>query len=383
MLGRLKATIIDFIRQADLVLLALCCAAGGYGLVLIYSTSRRLSNPNRLVIVQAAAIVLGILCYIFFSMVDIEETAKKWKWIFAFSVLLIGMLAVGPIAVENQGNRAWLKFPGIPVNIGPAEIVKITFTVLLAKQLTWLKEERRDLKSVRSVAFLAGHVCCIAGLYYVLSSDMGNTLMFLLIFVAMAFVAGVALRWFALGGTLVAGVFYAAWHFELMPTHMRERFLVLLDHSYDPQGVGWQQTRSIVALGSGQITGQGLLHGTQTQSGSLPVAWADFIFSACGEELGLIGCAAILLLLTAIIIRCLAVARRAKSPMSAYICVGLAAMLIFQTVSNVGMCLFVLPVIGLTLPFFSYGGSSMVTLFCAMGIVSGIKKRSRPDWLRN
>ena len=99
--------------------------------------------------------------------------------------------------------------------------------------------------------------------------------------------------------------------------------------------------------------------------------------------MGMLGCLAIIALLAAIIIRCLLVARSAKTEMSAYICVGIAAMLIFQTLENIGMCLFIMPVIGLTLPFFSYGGSSIVTLFCAMGVVSGIKKRSLPDWLRN
>ena len=106
------------------------------------------------------------------------------------------------------------------------------------------------------------------------------------------------------------------------------------------------------------------------------------IFCAIGEELGMIGCLLALALLTAIIVRCVLVARRAKSPLESYICVGIAAMLIFQTVINVGMCLFLVPVIGLTLPFFSYGGSSIVTLFLAMGMVSGIHKRTAPEWLR-
>ncbi len=103
---------------------------------------------------------------------------------------------------------------------------------------------------------------------------------------------------------------------------------------------------------------------------------------AIGEELGLIGCMAALLILAAIVVRCLVVAGKAKTPLEAYICVGMAAMLIFQTIINVGMCLFLMPVIGLTLPFFSYGGSSLVTLYAAMGVVSGIQKRSLPEWLR-
>ena len=163
-----------------------------------------------------------------------------------------------------------------------------------------------------------------------------------------------------------------------MPNYMIHRFRVLFDHSYDTLGAGWQQTRGLLALGSGGLFGQGYMQGTQTQAGegSLPARHTDFIFCVCGEELGLVGCLAVIALLAAIIFRVIQVARRAETPFHCYVCVGVAAMLIFQTVVNIGMCLFVMPVIGLTLPFFSYGGSSLLTLYAAMGVVSGIKKRS-------
>ena len=105
----------------------------------------------------------------------------------------------------------------------------------------------------------------------------------------------------------------------------------------------------------------------------------DFIFSVCGEELGFLGCALIIVLLLAIVVRCLLVARDAATPMESYVCVGMAGMLIFQTIANIGMCLFLMPVIGLTLPFISYGGSSLVTMYLAMGVVSGIHMRPQPD----
>ena len=383
MFTRFRGVIGDFIQQADLVLLALCCTATCYGLVLIYSATHYM-DTIRYVVVQAAALCIGVGCYIFFSMVDIEEVSKKWKWLIGFNVVFIFLLL--PFGVEVYGNRAWVHFPGMPVNIGPAEFIKITFTVLLARQLQWLREERQDLKSISSVAFIGGHTVLLCGYYFVISGDMGNALVYVFIFICMAFAAGVALRWFVIAGLAAGGGIAALLLLDLIPTYMVERFIVLFDHSYDPLGKGWQQTRSLLALGSGQLTGQGYLNGTQTQAkydGSLPARWTDFIFSVAGEELGLIGCLAIIAVLAAIIIRCLMVARRAKTRMSAYICVGMAAMLIFQTVENIGMCLFVMPVIGLTLPFFSYGGSSIVTLFCAMGVVSGIKKRSLPEWLRD
>ena len=160
---------------------------------------------------------------------------------------------------------------------------------------------------------------------------------------------------------------------------------MILDHSLYPMNEGWHQGRSLLAFGSGGWFGQGLFHGTQTQSGSgsLPAGHTDFIFAVAGEELGYIGCIAIVLLLLSIIVRCLVIARRAKTSMDALLCVGVAGMLGFQMIENIGMCLFVTPVIGLTLPFFSYGGSSLITMFAAMGLVSGVKMRSLPEWLRD
>lgn len=378
MLNRLKAILADFFQQADLVLLGLCCTATVYGIMMIYSATRY-SNSNRPVIVQSVALLLGICVYIFLSMVDIEIVMKKWKWMVGINIVLIGLLLT-PLGIggETTGNQAWLQIPGIPFNIGPAEVVKITFTLLLAKQLEWLREVKRDLKSFPSALMVAGHTIALMGWYVGISGDMGNGLTFFFIFLCMAFVAGFALRWFVLLFAGSGAAIAASVALGLMPDYMINRFRVLFDHSYDTLGAGWQQTRGLLALGSGGLFGQGYMQGTQTQAGegSLPARHTDFIFCVCGEELGMIGCLVVIALLAAIIIRVLLVARRAETPFHCYVCVGVAAMLIFQTVVNIGMCLFVMPVIGLTLPFFSYGGSSLLTLYAAMGVVSGIKKRS-------
>ena len=377
MLNRLKANLADFFQQADLVLLALCCTATLYGIVLIFSATRYLGS-NKLVVVQFVAMLLGICMYITFSMVDLEVLMKRWKWVLAFNILFILLLRT-PLGISRGGNRAWLKFPGIPVNIGPAEVVKITFVLLLAKQLEWLREEKRDLKSFPSALMVGAHAIGMCGFYFLVSGDMGNGLVFLFIFICMAFVAGFALRWFVLlfgGGTAAVA---AAWKLGIMPDYMQGRFLALFDHNYAPLGVGWHQNRSLLTLGAGGWFGQGYLKGTQTQSAdswSLPGRHTDFIFSVCGEELGLVGCLAVIALLAAIIIRVLLVAKNSQTSFYCCVCVGMAAMLIFQTLINIGMCLFIMPTIGITLPFFSYGGSSIVTLFAAMGVVSGIKKRS-------
>ena len=382
MLNRLKGTLADFFQQADLVLLGLCCVSTVFGMALIASATRfmKVEKMIRYVGVQGVAMCLGICAYIFISMVDVEIVMKKWKWLVAFNIVFIGLLLT-PFGVggSTTGNQAWLKFPGIPFQIGPAEVVKITFTLLLAKQLEWLREEKRDLKSFHSAFLAAGHTIALMGWYVVISGDMGNALTFLFIFVAMAFAAGFVLRWFVLLFAGMGGAIAGAVVLGLMPEYMKKRFLVLFDHSYDALGVGWQQSRSLLAIGSGGVFGQGYMNGTQTQSSypqSLPYRWTDFIFSVCGEELGLVGCLVVILLLVAIIARVLMVAKNAETNFHCYVCVGVAAMLIYQTIINIGMCLFVMPTIGVTLPFFSYGGSSLLTLFAAMGVVSGIKKRS-------
>ena len=379
--------ILDFftgwIQQVDLVLLALCTGTTLFGCLMIASATRYTGSYKN-VIVQIAALGLGIVAYILMSMLDLNEIGKHWKWLLGGSLVLILLLKT-PLGMDGgTGNRAWLGLKNFPVNLQPVEIVKITFIIVLARQLQYLQEQR-DLQSIPSVGMLAGHLVLVVGLYAAISGDMGSALVLIFIFACMCFVAGVAKRWFVLG--LLGGgfAFYVLWETDKINPYMKDRFLTLFDHNMDPLGIGWQQTRSLLALGGGKLTGQGLFNGTQTQSTSawsLPARHTDFIFSVIGEELGLLGCLLTILLLAAIIFRCVLIARHAQTKTDMYICVGVAAMLIFQTISNIGMCLFVMPVIGLTLPFISYGGSSIVTLFAAMGMVSGIQKRTRPEWLR-
>lgn len=382
MFSRLRSTLSDFLQQADLLLLGLCCGSTLFGMLLIASATNYLGTL-RYVLVQGVAMCIGIVAYILLSMVDVELLVKHWKLILLASVMLILLLQT-PLGVTRNGNRAWLEIPHVPFSIQPAEVVKIAFIILLSKQFAWVRDQRRELKSFASVIMPTAHLLFMVGLIYVISSDMGSALVYAFIFFCVALVAGVAWRWFVLGGGGLTAVVLLLYVTDKLPSHMADRFRVLFDHSYQPQGVGWQQTRGLLALGSGGWFGQGLFNGTQTQAGrgSLPERHTDFIFAMAGEELGFFGCLLIVMLLTAIILRCLWVAKSAQTDYARYVCVGMAGMLIFQTVENIGMCLFVMPVIGLTLPFFSYGGSSIVTLYAAMGIVSGIKKRSLMNWRR-
>lgn len=396
-MGRIREITGYLVRQTDMLLWSLCSAATLYGILLILSATHTVYRGSlKYVIVQGAGWCIGTAAYFLLSGIDIVELSKKWRWILGFNIGLI-LLLLTPLGLVRNGNRAWLgvntigaklgieALKNFPITFQPAEIVKITFILLLAYQLVHLSETR-DLKRFTNVIQPTVHVVFMFCFYYVISHDAGSGLVYLFIFVCMAFAAGFAARWLVLGiGGVTVGL-VAAWKLRLLRGDWYDRIMVVLDHSYQPQKAGWQQTRGMIALGSGGLTGQGLFHGTQTQSpyrASLPERQTDYIFCVCGEELGFLGCLAVIAILLAIVIRCFAVARDANTRLESLVCVGMAGMLIFQTVANIGMCLFLLPVVGLTLPFFSYGGSSIVTLYAAMGIVSGIKKRSRPEWLMN
>ena len=396
-MGRIREITGYLVRQTDMLLWSLCSAATLYGILLILSATHTVYRGSlKYVIVQGAGWCIGTAAYFLLSGIDIVELSKKWRWILGFNIGLI-LLLLTPLGLVRNGNRAWLgvntigaklgieALKNFPITFQPAEIVKITFILLLAYQLVHLSETR-DLKRFTNVIQPTVHVVFMFCFYYVISHDAGSGLVYLFIFVCMAFAAGFAARWLVLGIGGAAVGLVAAWKLRLLRGDWYDRIMVVLDHSYQPQKAGWQQTRGMIALGSGGLTGQGLFHGTQTQSpyrASLPERQTDYIFCVCGEELGFLGCLAVISILLAIVIRCFAVARDANTRLESLVCVGMAGMLLFQTVANIGMCLFLLPVVGLTLPFFSYGGSSIVTLYAAMGIVSGIKKRSRPEWLMN
>ena len=395
----LFSPIREFFKKGDVILLALCLAASTFGLALIYSATQY-QYPDQLitrpVIIQAIAILLGVAAYVLLTFVDFQLfLEKRWKLLLAFNVVFI-LLLLTPLGEDyNSGNLNWLVIsriiPKFPMDVQPNEIVKISFILLLALQIVKIQDREQDISSIPSILQIGGHTVLMLGLIAAVCGDFGMCVIYLMIFVSMAWASGVKLRWFVLvGGGLVLAV-VVFWLFFLPETrwwtdYRIMRFRVVFDHSLDVSGRGWQQTRSILAIGSGKLFGQGYLQGIQTHSlnkEALPARHTDFIYAVCGEELGLVGCMALLLLLSLIVLRCLWVGRHASSPFNAYVCMGMAGMLLSQITFNVGMCLFVLPVMGLTLPFISYGGSSIIPLFAAMGIVSSVKARPMPSWLRD
>ena len=366
--------ILDYLRRSDTLLLLLCIAATLFGVVLISSATRH-TGSSQYIYIQLVALILGIFLYVLFSMLDLDILGDHWKLLFVFSVLLIGSLRF--IGVEGDtGNRAWIRFGSIGVQ--PAEVVKIPFIILLAKLVIHTKNSR-GLNHPVSIAEIALFVLFLFGLIIAISKDLGSALVYLFIFIVVMFAAGTNLLWFLFGAGVVAAAFPLAWaHF--FSQGQKDRILAPYDPTVDPTGLGitWQANQSKAAISGGGFLGKGLYHGTYTQAGSVSQQHTDFIFSVVGEELGFIGCAAVILLLLLIILRCIQTGVRSNDPTGMLVCVGFAAMLIFQTFENIGMCIGLTPVIGLTLPFFSYGGSSIITLYAAMGIVSGVKMRPKP-----
>ena len=188
-------------------------------------------------------------------------------------------------------------------------------------------------------------------------------------------------RRIALGAGVAVASVPVLWNFVLKKYQIT-RILVLFDPSIDPQAA-LQTTYGKIAIGSGQLTGQGLTHGTMTQLQYVPENQTDYIFSVAGEELGFLGCMAIILLLSLLIARLFYVSYRASTPFSSLLAVGVAGMFLFQTFMNIFMNVGLLPVMGLTLPFFSYGGTSVLTMYAALGIAAGVRMREKPSWLQH
>ena len=333
-------------------------------------------GSTRYIVVQTGALIAGIVIYFALTAFDIDILAGQRTLLFLFNLLFIGMLLIWGVE-GTSGNKSWLSFPFLPFNIQPAEVCKISYIIILAKTMS-LHQTR--ISSVRSVGQLVFHMLFIVALIIGISRDTGVALIFVFIFLAMAYAGGVSGWWFLGGAGALAVAAPTLWQ-TVLRQDQKNRILVLYDSSIDPSGLDelWQTNQNLKALRNGGLSGQGLFHGNMTSSGALPAQHTDSIFSSIGEQLGMVGCLILLLLLLAIVVRIIYVGMKSPDYMNRLICIGIASMLLFQILINVGMCLGLLPVIGLALPFISYGGSSILTSFMAMGIVSGIKMRPSRD----
>ena len=361
-------------RKGDLILLLLCVVTTAFGCLMIASTTNASDNgPWRFVIIQIIAAAAGIFAYVVISSIDAETFSEHRTTLVLFNTVLL--LLIIPFGTDNgSGNKSWLNFPFLPFDIQPAEVCKITYVLIMASVMA---SHQNKLSAVPSVMHMALHLILLMGLNMLVSRDLGVSLIFVFIFVGMAFSGGVSLIWFAIaGGALV--VLGPIVYNNFLDPYQQERIAVLFDPSVDPLGTGpmYHSVRAMRSLTGGGLTGQGLFQGNRTQTyGALFAQHTDYIFAAIGEELGFIGCGVVLLLMALIIGRCIWVGVRSQDPLRRLICFGAASALIFQVIINIGMCLGVMPVIGLTLPFISYGGSSIISLYALLGLVSGVYAR--------
>ena len=359
----------DFPKKGDFVLLLLCLITAAFGCIAIASTTSAEkfgSGSIKYVIIQLMAVGLGVVVYAIMSSIDIESMSERRNLLVAFNTLLLLMLI--PFGVNRGGNRSWLDFPLLPVNIQPAEICKITYIIIMASVMSSHQNQISKLSSVLHMVF---HLAILVGLNLALSKDLGVSLIFVFIFIGMAFAGGVHIGWFIAAISGIAAAIPILWPF--LGTYQQERIMVLINPEFDAAGTGarYHSKINMLSLTGGGMTGQGLFNGNRTQNGMLYAQHTDYIFSSMGEELGFIGCVLIMLLQFAIIARCIWVGVRCQDYIRRVVCYGAASALIFQVMINVGMCIGVMPVIGLTLPLISYGGSSVVTIFAMLGLVSG------------
>ena len=363
----------DFFKKGDMVLLVLCLVVAGFGVICIASatSAEKFGGNFKYIAIQIISIGLGVLMYALVSSIDLDYLSEHRGLMVAFNIFLLLLLI--PFGTDNNtGNRSWLHFPGFPVNVQPAEICKITYIIIMASVMS---SHQNRISHPVSVLHMLMHLGILVGLNLGLSSDMGVSLIFVFIFIGMAFAGGVSLWWFALAIGSIAAAFPILWQF--LGQYQRNRILILFDPTIDPQGINerYHSKINLQSLTGGGLMGQGLFQGNRTQGGNLFAQHTDYIFSSMGEELGFAGCVLIMVLELAIIARCIYVGVRCQDYMRRLVCYGAASALMFQLMINVGMCIGVMPVIGLTLPLISYGGSSVVTIFAMLGLVSGAYAR--------
>lgn len=358
----------DFRKNFDFLLFFLALGAAVFGIVMISSAA---PQPFKYVAVQTAALFLGIGVIVLLMILDYEYLAKLSVYLYGVSVVLLILVLIPGIGTFENGARSWFRF-GSLIGIQPAELVKLAFIITFSKHLS----EVDDLiDRPRNVIFLLLHAGVLVGLI-LLQPDFGTAVVFLCIMFAMMFVAKIGWKYIFCGLGAVAAAVPVAWFFVLKD-YQKKRIIDVLHPENDPSGTGYQVTQSKIAAGSGQIFGSGIYKGGSQYNNFLPERHTDFIFSVICEELGFIGGVIVILLLIGIIIRCLVIGMSARNSAGLYICTGVAAMFAFHVFENVGMCIGIMPVTGIPLPFFSYGGSSLLTNMAAIGLVLNVKYRSK------
>ena len=294
--------------------------------------------------------------------------------LYAVNLFLLVLVLFMP---SLMGASSWFNLGGILYQ--PSELMKIGYIVCAAKFMSIFKNTPQTDKNKKTIIILIISLLFIIPVILILlQPDFGTAMVFTVITIFMIFKMGIKYRYIFLAAIILAILIPIAYNFVLNPTQ-QERIKVFIDPSLDPLGSGYNAIQSKIAVGSGMVTGTGLLQGAQTQFGYLPIKSTDFIFSVISEELGFVASVGVILLFVILIIRLIRISRNAKDDFASLMVIGITGMIFFHFVQNIGMTIGLLPITGVPLPFVSYGGSSLITNGLAIAIALNVSARKQKD----
>lgn len=357
-------------RQTDTLLMGLCILLSLFGALMVCTaTFDGSSLLSRDTVVMIIALGLGVVACTVISLVDYDIIYKLWPLIAGVCLLLMLLLIPFGVAPDGRSDaKSWLSIG--PLFLQPSEILKIGFIITFSYHLSKVKN---DLVSIKNVFGLCFHAA-VPVLLVVGTGDMGSALIFLCMFIGMMYVAGVHWLYFPAGALIVVSALPFIW-LKVFSDIQRDRILALFNPDKYPDEI-WQQSQALNAIKAGGFTGSGLFKGEYTHSGLVPECENDMIFSVVCEEFGFIGAFVLLFLFGALAYRIVKIGKRSNNYAAEIMCYGVAFMIIAQVIVNIGMCMMMLPVIGITLPFISAGGSSTACLYLAIGLVMSVYRSS-------
>ena len=377
MIKNIFSAIGRYFKQTDWLLLLCCTGLSVFSTLLIYSLYQNgeIGRINT-VVVQPAMALCGIAAAIVLSKIDYHTMARMWKFHTAVCYgLLLLLFPFGVQRVEWVDDRNWLPIPFLGINFQPSELLKISFIITFAYHLSKVKD---TLNRPKQLLLLLLHGLLPVAIIH-LQGDDGTALVMAVIFAAMLFTAGLSWKYILPVAAMIPPAAIVAWNF-LLDDDKKNRILAVIDPTLVEAADSWQQQRGLISIGNGGLWGNGVFMETG-QFRYVPEVYNDFIFTYIGETVGFIGCLAVLLVLAFLCIRILSNGLRAPDDLGKYICVGVFAMIGIQIIINIGMCLGMMPVIGVTLPFLSAGGTSTGTLYLAIGVVLSVYVHSGKDRL--
>ncbi|MGH3481920.1 MAG: rod shape-determining protein RodA [Nocardioidaceae bacterium] len=323
---------------------------------------------------QATNVVVGAALAALVAATD-HRALRIWApAIYVTSIAGLLLIFVPGIGTTINGSRSWLTIGGLTMQ--PAEFAKLGILTGMALVLAERAEGRLRTRSTGSDLVPALLIAALPALLILAQPDLGTLIVLTAIVFGIVALAGAGKRWLigllAVGAAAVA----AAIAVGLLADYQLDRFRAFTDPSLDPKGAGYNTIQSRVAVGNGGLFGQGLFDGSQTQAGFVPEQHTDFVYTVAGEELGLVGAGLIIVLFTIVVWRALRIARRAGDLFARLVAVGVACWFGFQAFQNIGMCLGIMPVTGVPLPFVSYGGTSMFASLMAVGLLINVHLRT-------